>query len=149
MVGSVVFNRLLLVPLAMGALYLFGGRGQLLLALVLLDLLLALLTLASLYGVKMMGPFARLECDPATALLPPLLPLSSGFDKVVWLGLQASQVPDERDAGGSGGRHEGVGGQERKGRGGGPAAEQRRHARRGLMNAFGSSVRALCIVTTR
>ena len=84
MVGSVVFNRLLLVPLAMGALYLFGGRGQLLLALVLLDLLLALLTLASLYGVKLMGPFARLECDPTPALLPPLLPLSSGFDKVAW-----------------------------------------------------------------
>ena len=83
MVGSVVFNRLLLVPLAMGALYLFGGRGQLLLALVLLDLLLALLTLASLYGVKMMGPFARLECEPTPALLPPLsLSLSSGFDKV-------------------------------------------------------------------
>ena len=149
MVGSVVFNRLLLVPLAMGALYLFGGRGQLLLALVLLDLLLALLTLASLYGVKLMGPFARLECEPTPALIPPLLPLSSGFDKVVWLGLQASQVPDERDAGGAGGRYEGVGGQEREGRGGGPAAEQRRHARRGLMNAFGSSVRALCIVTTR
>ena len=28
MVGSVVFNRLLLVPLAMGALYLFGGLGE-------------------------------------------------------------------------------------------------------------------------
>ena len=84
MVGSVVFNRLLLVPLAMGALYLFGGRGQLLLALVLLDLLLALLTLASLYGVKLMGPFARLECEQH----PPFSRLFSLFLLVLtrWFG---------------------------------------------------------------